>query len=275
MKRVKTQRFCVYCGGKGLTKEHIYGKWLSEYLDVPKKSTSHEIKIVHNNHVYINKNAKVARKNRDFFLLTLRIACKTCNETWMSEIQEASMKPMKKLFNKELDKIHRNDIKKISNWCLLNSISSQYTMDNIETVNFEERRNFMHGNINNNQWGVWIGKIEPNTFWGKGGAMYRPFCSIENDRKIPISHISCLGVNGYIFFVFKWHEKIPSYANLFLKDNGLIRIFPERRGTSLTGLSEITNIHFIDLLAAFSSALTGNTAPMRAAYPMKCLDITR
>jgi hypothetical protein len=89
------QRFCIFCGAAGLTKEHIWADWSAEYI--PKNVRGHgkqELRID------FDEKAKetVAFRNLkpidgDPRSRKSKCVCKQCNEGWMSRIQE-KVKPI-------------------------------------------------------------------------------------------------------------------------------------------------------------------------------------
>src|SRR5712691_5054208 len=82
---------CVFCGGTGLTKGHIWPKWVQSIL--PSKATHHE-QIIGHMDTFTPKMAVApywkrlhqgpvgSRKPRN--------TCKTCNSGWMSAIEGAA-----------------------------------------------------------------------------------------------------------------------------------------------------------------------------------------
>jgi hypothetical protein len=81
---MRPQRYCIFCGGAGLTKEHIWADWLKKYIpkDMPSYSESHAI--VHRTR--IDENKKV--RSGDPRSRRLKVVCAKCNNGWMSRLQE-------------------------------------------------------------------------------------------------------------------------------------------------------------------------------------------
>jgi hypothetical protein len=81
-------RPCIFCGRfDGLSKEHIWPEWMSSYLPVSQESSSHVSEI----HSGVPKQPREIerRSHRPGPVHTkkVRAVCRTCNNTWMSEIE--------------------------------------------------------------------------------------------------------------------------------------------------------------------------------------------
>ena len=75
-----TTRVCSYCGGDGLTKEHVWPKWLSNSLKTSGDDWGHVIR----------GDAAVLREWRSSpFTMTVKYVCRNCNSGWMSKLLAA------------------------------------------------------------------------------------------------------------------------------------------------------------------------------------------
>lgn len=80
----RPQRFCIFCGGAGLTREHVWADWLKKY--VPKDMPEHTalFAIVHPTHSEPSRR----KRSGDLQSRRLRVVCKSCNTGWMCRLQE-------------------------------------------------------------------------------------------------------------------------------------------------------------------------------------------
>jgi hypothetical protein len=81
---VKPQGKCIFCDGYGLTKEHIWPKWLNPYL--PKNVVNHEIYF----ETIFPDRSKHETEIRSGSVQSGRVrrVCLSCNTGWMSDLQE-------------------------------------------------------------------------------------------------------------------------------------------------------------------------------------------
>ncbi len=78
---------CIFCGGRPLTREHIWPDWFRAYLPRT-RSSYHSGRIVlndDNTRTHSSKKMSGDPKSRK-----LRIVCNKCNNEWMSDLQNAT-----------------------------------------------------------------------------------------------------------------------------------------------------------------------------------------
>jgi hypothetical protein len=91
LSRDQTEGRCVFCGGRGLTKGHIWPNWMNEAL--PHTATHHEQEIgkfhtftpqvrLPEHKIIMRQGAAISRKPRN--------TCVRCNGGWMSSIESLS-----------------------------------------------------------------------------------------------------------------------------------------------------------------------------------------
>jgi hypothetical protein len=96
------QRLCAFCGGLGMTKQHIFGKRLLPFLE--KKAATH---LIINTAPYSTDTKK---REGNIWGKQLRRVCSQCNGGWMRELEEASFEFFSKLIFGETNipnRIHR------------------------------------------------------------------------------------------------------------------------------------------------------------------------
>jgi hypothetical protein len=73
---------CIFCGGRGLTKEHVWPKWLRGALD-PSITTPR--------HFYstsgFGRRRSYTHRSGSIESRRMRIVCERCNTGWMSRLQ--------------------------------------------------------------------------------------------------------------------------------------------------------------------------------------------
>lgn len=78
---------CIFCGGGGLTKEHIWSEWTWPYFNAPKaENHSQGFYEVPLSDLSKPIRDEVIRRQGDVQNFRLRVVCKKCNNEWMSGV---------------------------------------------------------------------------------------------------------------------------------------------------------------------------------------------
>src|SRR5690349_3014728 len=99
-------RTCVFCGGLPLTREHVYPQWLQQF-SAPRayiqREGSHQgpfpQTVVRQNAMGQYVVVDEVRGNRTPILheVTVKSVCATCNNGWMSTLENSIRGPLKKM----------------------------------------------------------------------------------------------------------------------------------------------------------------------------------
>src|SRR5712691_7894058 len=106
----KKQRYCIFCGGAGLSKEHVWPVWTQDYMPFTHIEKSMRREDFDNN----KQVTRVMTTQQQGHMSTTkaRVVCKRCNNGWMSRLEKKA-KPIliplirgeKKTLDKESQKI--------------------------------------------------------------------------------------------------------------------------------------------------------------------------
>lgn len=155
----KGRPVCIFCGGRPLTKEHIFAEWLHPYL--PKTGE-------------VNHSARFVVMERDRDLVTdklqsgeghsgrIRVVCDKCNGGWMSLLQQAAkpyLLPM--VLGKRIPLFTRQQ-SVIAAWATMFTMVVEHRLrDNrLVATSQSERTCFMESRLAPKTWKVWIGRFE-------------------------------------------------------------------------------------------------------------------
>ena len=96
----KPRKRCIFCGDIGISKEHIWGDWLKHYVKtiLPK----HTLNTVTVNRPGTPNVASLRIRAGDPLRSKARVVCEKCNNTWMSEIQNAAKPLLIPMFEGEI-----------------------------------------------------------------------------------------------------------------------------------------------------------------------------
>lgn len=153
---VKPQRFCIFCGGSPLSKEHLWSSWTRDVIGV---STALS-------HSHYQTVAWVAgrdiqprqRKGTNGGLDTakLRVVCKThCNNGWMSRL-DTTVKPIATpLIKGATCTLSQSQQAPLARWIIMKTMVIEHAT-NQPLSTFHERQKIMQGSAPDAQWTIWL-----------------------------------------------------------------------------------------------------------------------
>ena len=165
----KPQRFCIYCGGAGLTKEHIWGNWLKNHIPRDMPHYSQYSAWVHPTHT----DAVQKKHPGDIHSRKPRIVCELCNTGWMSRLQETTKPILLPLIGGKKTELTPRDQRCLAAWCCMVAMNAEYV--NTDRVAIQQKdRDCLHlTGVAPNNWtirianyirGVWPGHMVHNVF---------------------------------------------------------------------------------------------------------------
>lgn len=163
----KPQRFCIFCNGPHLSKEHLWADWMKGFL--PQfDATAHSIGYHKNSPNFLGPSNVRGKLHRPVTpkSMRLRIVCENCNSGWMSRLQKAT-KPILMPFLKGVWKqLHVVDQRTLSAWAVMFSMVIEFTDEKSVSTPQEQRKFLMTNNYPSKHWYVWIGHFEqPDSFF--------------------------------------------------------------------------------------------------------------
>jgi hypothetical protein len=228
----KPQGHCIYCGGTGLSKEHIFADWLRKY--VPRELSEHRVEFTI---TYPHKTEKaLERRTGDTHARRLRRVCVACNGGWMSDLQEAAKPYLVPMLEGKRVSLHRKAQKIVAAWAAMTAMTAEYLNEQMVAVPQSDRDHLRKTSQVPKYWRIWIGRYERSggkkRFWHnamalteqkvEGAAIFAP--SPSNSQTTAM----CLGDHLFIYImnsevawnlVRRWH--IPRSVSPLLS-----QIFP-------------------------------------------------
>ncbi|TCU34144.1 hypothetical protein [Rhizobium azibense] len=92
----KAQGRCIFCGGHGLTKEHLWPKWMRPFLETDADPAHTNLRTRVQQISFMNAvtiDTPFDERQGYVFNKRLRVVCRGCNSGWMSSA-ESACKPM-------------------------------------------------------------------------------------------------------------------------------------------------------------------------------------
>lgn len=228
---------CVFCSRTGLTKGHIWPRWLQQYL--PKLATHHvQITGEFNTFEPARKPQATSRRTRQGHASSRkpRNTCKECNGGWMREIEEAAMGPIIPLIQGISADAQDGLSPMLNAWgqralatflCLC-SIRVEFTNPETQAVPSEDRKWLMAKREPPPLWRIWIAKYNGDNageHWCRhsGLQLVSPSDKIEGPHKCD-TQVTTLVIGKLCAHMFCTTTLVEFEG--YEARNGLCRIWP-------------------------------------------------
>ncbi|CAI0722405.1 hypothetical protein [Serratia quinivorans] len=217
----KENRRCVFCGGDGLSAEHVLPKWMKKEIPSPTGP---------NYRSYYLKNDEVIKRNflmkgQSAFDQTVSKVCIKCNNGWMSNLEGKVRNNLLSLIIGEPTPMMESDFPALSLWAVKTAIVRALVDAGDNIVPKSHYDSVMNGIIPDNLI-VYIGKYTPEEMT----IASRFIKGYINNENIP--HYTC---SYFIYFFFlhifyvgdtDFYEKANKIDAGSMFEHGLIKIHP-------------------------------------------------
>lgn len=147
---------CIFCGQGPTTKEDVWPTWLTRYLprDLPSYFEAANT---------INPSGKVSTVRKkwqgDPRSRRAKCVCATCNNEWMSRLQERAKPIVLSLVRGTETTLSVHDQDLLSAWATMSTITSEYFQPSIVAISARDRRRFWKTQRGLKNWKIWIGNF--------------------------------------------------------------------------------------------------------------------
>jgi hypothetical protein len=157
----RPQRFCIFCGKPGLTREHVWADWLRRFIPKTEASYSRFMATAHPTHT----DFKCKKVSGDLRSQRLRVVCKSCNGGWMGRLQERAKPLLLPFLNGDvmaLD-VHQQEI--LAAWvAMFVMVAEHFDPDEVATT--QTQRNYLMENQKPpSNWKIWFGDLDEKSRW--------------------------------------------------------------------------------------------------------------
>jgi hypothetical protein len=135
---------CAFCGGQGLTKEHIYPRWARSYFpNTGSKDSKHDVTRSVGGQL-VRGVGKLGRSG-SLYSQRLRIVCATCNNGWMSVLQNSSKDLLIQLFKGEKLTLEPDEQAQLARWVVMYFMVAEFADPPTMASSPEEREALVGG----------------------------------------------------------------------------------------------------------------------------------
>lgn len=164
---------CIFCGGPGLTKEHVLPDWLKAIF--PRQPTDTH---THGNAAYIDLPSVgyvplPSRRRRQGQVGTrqVRVVCRSCNGGWLSRLEKETKPLLTQLIHGRRFTLQPDDQRLVASWIAKTCMTAEYIEPNEVSIPQSERTSISHTLEPPPHWSIWIAAYLGEK-WQAGGIFH-------------------------------------------------------------------------------------------------------
>lgn len=144
MKKIQFARKCIFCEANNAnSREHFYSGWMHDLLPLgPQGSYTGEIIDEHPKTREVSRHDK-RLKPGELYTKKMKVVCGTCNNEWMSGIEEAARPLLVPIIKGEAITLDADQLKLVAQWATLKAIVCEHDNRGTEVTPQAERTAFM------------------------------------------------------------------------------------------------------------------------------------
>lgn len=148
---------CIFCeSAQKLSREHIYADWLKDYIEKTESHTFHLTTFMGGAPV----RGKLYRPG-DAHSQRLRVVCSSCNNGWMSRLQEKAKPLLVPLIKDEWPVLNKDTQATIASWIVMTTMVVEFANPETAAIPQKQRTHFMANQKTPPDWSIWIGRQDP------------------------------------------------------------------------------------------------------------------
>jgi len=175
--------YCIYCGKKANSKEHLYAAWLEAYVPhlLPYRiHFSSENIIDFRKRVIVTGPVKKSIKPGSVNSHRLKIVCRECNGGWMGKLQERAKPHIIKLLQNDWSISSPESRNSIAAWATMFVMNVEFKDRKTVCISTADRAYLMKNGAAPRNWGVAIGIYNGST---NVGFSHVPLKIIEHEKE--------------------------------------------------------------------------------------------
>jgi hypothetical protein len=149
---------CIFCGGFGMTKEHVLPDWLRAIF--PRLPTdTHTMGVVEWVHLPTVGIAPLATRKRgqgQAGSKKVKVVCKGCNIGWLSTMEDVTKPTLERLVYGETGVVTVADQRQLATWIAKTTMTAEFLMPKEVAIKQSEREEFRLRRDPGAHWQIWI-----------------------------------------------------------------------------------------------------------------------
>jgi hypothetical protein len=152
---------CIFCGGRPLSKEHIWPKWLRQYLSFDDDTYKSMTATIHRN----GRDEVEKKHGGDLRGRGVRCVCISCNSGWMSALQVKAKPVVESMLDGRHVVLNTSEQSAFAAWVAMAVITAEQMDKTRIAVQPSDRRWLYENQIAPLHWGIWIAKHKASAVW--------------------------------------------------------------------------------------------------------------
>ncbi len=177
-KRFRSQGHCIFCGGTGLSKEHIWSDWLKDLIpgnsehgeywgSMHRKSGMKDVEWTEPSSSSARQGSVLQRK--------VRIVCeRRCNNGWMSRVVGRAKRHVERMILGQAFQIDRKEQTDLAAWIGITTIIQEFAnRQGARRIPHEDRTVLMNTEAPPLSWSIWVARYT-GKWWAPMGHYHIP-----------------------------------------------------------------------------------------------------
>jgi len=250
-------RLCIFCGGTPISREHVWADWMRPYL--PRGQGTQLIQegrfddrslTVRHGPLHVKGDARSQK---------LKVVCETCNNRWMSDLQNSAKPVLLPLLTRKHGAIARDERRLLAQWATMFTFVYSTSAPEYTTLKDSQRRAFMADKAPPQHWLYWCapfdGLSSPIIHCGIADSKnVGPMSGSDGKGDIPVAHVTFCGAGGICFAIFGTNveggfQPLAQIVTMAVTQAGFVQLWPSDGLYVLPGARRISAFQAGDFLA--------------------------
>jgi len=255
-------RKCIFCGGGPISKEHVWAKWMRDYLPAGRGvQYIHETKLDTDS---IRTRPGPLDRKGDMRSQKLRVVCRACNNGWMSTLQNLTKPVLLPFLLMERHELGPSQQEALATWATMFTMIYETTIPEHAATDPVQRGVFLRNRSPPEYWMYWCapfdGRSTPAIQTGFRSSDRRP--AVEGEATlIHKASVTLCGAGGISLAVMavssrQAYENFAQFISMIIERAGYVKFWPTTAPIRIDDRS-LAALSFADL-GAIRDALYAN-----------------
>lgn len=161
---------CIFCGGYGLSKEHVLPDWLRQIF--PRLPTDTHTWGVLQNVDTATPSIRRTRGQGQIGSKKVRVVCKKCNTGWLSTMEDETKATLSPIVSPGFAHSLSVDAQqRLATWIAKTTMTAEFLVKERPAISQAERERFKDRKLPDAHWQIWVSSYV-GTRWRKGGIFH-------------------------------------------------------------------------------------------------------
>jgi hypothetical protein len=210
---------CIFCGGRPLTKEHVFPSWIRDKY--PSTAFHRNLRGHQRRGEAPTQKARPGRH----VTVNFRVVCSECNERWMKDIQDALRDPLSALMDGRACVIDTQAQELLAAWAAMKTMVSEAAQGAVSAISHDDRKYLWVHHRAPLTWRIGISAFQG--YFGTSGILtYRALATDESVNEVgapEVDPVETLNTQSTLIFCGRLLIAAVSSAVLDIEFNAPVR----------------------------------------------------